>query len=261
MSHSFLAFIDESGDDGLAKFRQAGAEGGSSHWLVLSALVMRQSNSLAAVRWRNEIRSRLEQKPKDLHFVGWNHSQRVEAARCLSQLPVRLVSVMVYKKHVSAETFSGKNQLYFFMARFLVEQLSWLCRDFRRQVPEGNGQLAITFSQRGGMSYPDCRDYLERLKNEETKIHWPVIDVAAVDALAHSRSASLQLADVATSSFAAAMEPDRYGNCELRYALSLKPVTYSRAEQYLGYGVKIFPHEETCALTPQQISFLDVFKK
>jgi hypothetical protein len=37
MPHSFLAFIDESGDDGFGNYREPGKSGGASHWLVLSA--------------------------------------------------------------------------------------------------------------------------------------------------------------------------------------------------------------------------------
>lgn len=38
---SFVAYIDESGDDGLTNFRVAGRRGGSSHWLNVSSTVMR----------------------------------------------------------------------------------------------------------------------------------------------------------------------------------------------------------------------------
>lgn len=94
------------------------------------------------------------------------------------------------------------------------------------------------------MSYPGFRDYLSRLKREETTIHWPVIDIAAVAAQSHSASASLQLADLAASSFACAVEPDRYGNVEQRYALILKERTYARAGRIINYGLKFFPGGE-----------------
>lgn len=55
MSHSFIAYIDESGDDGLARFREPGQQGGASNWLVISACVMRHAHHLSAVAWRDEI--------------------------------------------------------------------------------------------------------------------------------------------------------------------------------------------------------------
>ena len=94
----------------------------------------------------------------------------------------------------------------------------------------------------------------------EMKIHWPVIDIDAVDAQDHKKSASLQLVDAIASSFAAAVEPDFYGNCELRYAEYLKPVTYHRKGNYLSYGVKIVPKHEECDLNEQQSKFIDLFK-
>ena len=136
MAHSFHVYIDESGDDGMANFRQVGSGGGSSHWLA----------------------------------VG--------------------------KNTPNAGTFTNKNQLYFYLTRYLIERVSWLCRDKRRSVQEGNGMAKITFSRRGGLSYDGFRDYLEHLKgNHETQIHWPVIDIQAVDAQDHSRLAALQIAD------------------------------------------------------------------
>ena len=156
-----------------------------------------------------------------------------------------------------------KNQLYFYMTRYLIERLSWLCRDLRPSVPEGDGRVAITFSRRGGMSYDDFRNYLRKLKADtsgDVRIHWPVIDIDAVDAQDHSRNASLQLVDAIASSFAAGVEPDRYGNCEPRYAELLKPVTYHRGSNYLSYGVKIVPKHEDCSLNQQQMNFIEIFK-
>ncbi len=111
------------------------------------------------------------------------------------------------------------------------------------------------------MQYDNFRAYLERLKLEkEVRIHWPVIDINAVTTADHSTSASLQLADAIASAFAAGFEPDRYGNCELRYAQILKPVTYNRRGNYLSYGVKLVPNHDECDLDQQQLNMLEVWK-
>lgn len=257
MTHSFLAFIDESGDDGLGKYREPGKSGGASHWLVLSACIIRKSNSLEAVGWRNEIL-----RGKELHFVNLNHGQRVVAAQCLSEKPVRITSVLAAKKHIRGELYTDKNQLYFYMARYLVERISWLCRDMRPRVPEGNGQVGIVFSRRGGMSYSDFKNYLLKLKNNQNsnvRIHWPVIDIDAVEAQDHSRMAALQLADIAASAFSSAVEYDRYGNCENRYAAVLKPITYKHKGAFIGYGLKFVPNDEDCGLCPKQSRILAEF--
>ena len=264
MAHSFLAFIDESGDDGFKQFRVAGSNGGSSRWLVLSALVFRQTHSLEAVSWRDEISAQMpERKSRDLHFKNLNHGQRVVTVQSLATKPVRVISILAAKEPVPAEVYVEKNQLYFYMTRYLIERVSWLCRDLRPNVPEGDGRVAITFSRRGGMSYTEFQEYLRRLQRDfdgDVRIHWPVVDIDAVKALDHSRNASLQLADAAASAFAASFEPDRYGNCELRYAELLKPVTYHRKRNYLSYGVKLVPRPEDCRLNQQQLRSLAIWK-
>ncbi|MDF1767651.1 DUF3800 domain-containing protein [Maricaulis sp.] len=264
MTHSYVAYIDESGDDGFKRFRKTGANGGSSHWLVLSALLFRKSQSLEAVRWRDEIADRMpERSRRDLHFKDLNHSQRIVAAQTIAQKPVRILSVLAAKQPIPSVIYTEKNQLYFYMTRYLIERLSWLCRDLRTRVPEGDGRVEITFSRRGGMSYPAFQDYLRHLKSRsdnDVKVHWPVIDVGAVRALDHSRNASLQLADIAASSVAAAFEPDRYGNVEPRYAQLLKPVTYNRHGNYLSYGLKLVPRAEECGLNQAQRSNLAIWE-
>ena len=59
---------------------------------------------------------------------------------------------------------------------------------------------------------------------------------------------------------AAAVEPDFYGNCEPRYAESLRPVTYHRKGNYLSYGVKLVPKFEECGLNDQQMKFIDLYR-
>lgn len=264
MTYSYLAFIDESGDDGLEKFREPGARGGSSSWLVLSACLFRQIHNLDAVSWRDEISKKMpEKKSRALHFLELNHNQKVVAAQVIASKPLRAMSVLAAKRPIPKGIYTDKNQLYFYMTRYLIERISWLCRDLRPLVPEGDGRVAITFSRRGGMSYDAFRDYLRRLKDSderEVKIHWPVIDIDGVDAKDHSSSASLQLVDAIASSFAAGLEPNPYGNCERRYAETLKPVTYHRNGNYLSYGVKIVPKPEECGLSEEQQRFVTLFK-
>lgn len=264
MTHSYIAFIDESGDDGLGNYREPGAQGGSSNWLVISCCLMRATRSLEAVSWRDEIKRQMpEKKGRDLHFAHLNHGQRLLACQVLGSKPVKLVSVLAAKRPIPEGIYTAKNQLYFYMTRYLLERVSWLCRDLRPEVPEGDGRVKITFSRRGGMQYGDFRDYLSRMKaadEQDIRIHWPVIDIGAVDARDHSTSATLQLADTAASAFAAAVEPDRYGNCEPRYASILKPVTYQRGGNFLSYGVKFVPKLGDCGLAEHHRRGLAIFE-
>lgn len=259
MSHSFIAYIDESGDDGLKKFRQPG-QGGATHWLVLSACVYRYTNDLDAVRWRDSIAALMpNKKSRDIHFADIGHTQKVAACQTLAALPLRIISVLSNKTMIPECTYKQKNQLYWYIARYLIERISWLCRDMRPDVPQGNGAVKIIFSKRGSMDYQDFQQYLTILKSQQNSIHWPVIDIEAIDAQDHSRRAGLQLADCAASAFSAALEPDRYGNCEMRYAEILKPRVYARKGNYLSYGVKFLPNHEEIALNGQQRKFTDLY--
>jgi hypothetical protein len=184
------------------------------------------------------------------------------AAQCLSEKPIRIITVFASKKLMKTELFRKKNQLYFYLTRYLIERISWFCRDYRSMVKEGNGQVAITFSRRGGMSYENFKSYLYLLKSDQSdaQIHWPAIDIDTVNAQDHSRTAALQLVDIAASSFSAAVEYNRYGHCEDRYAQILKPIVYKRKGSSIGYGLKFVPRLEDCALSPQQEHLIDWYK-
>ena len=161
MQHSFHVYIDESGDDGMGKFRQPGSTGGASNWLIIGACVVRASRDLELVRLRDRIRTecRPDSKRRDIHFKDFNHVQKKRACQLIAGQPIRFASVLGLKNTEAAQVFRQKNQLYFYLTRYLLERVSWLCREKRKDVPEGNGQAKITFSRRGGLSYAGFQDY------------------------------------------------------------------------------------------------------
>ena len=258
--HSFIAYIDESGDDGLKNFRSQ-TSNGSTQWLSISCVVSRMTNDLEFVGWRDAILKQIPKSNKrDIHFRNLPHGQKLMACQNISKLPLRCISVLSNKTYIPDGIYVRKNQLYHYITRYLIERLSWLCRDLRPNVPEGNGLVKIVFSRRGGMDYDDFQAYLETLKKNQTEIHWPVIDINAVDAMDHSKRAGLQIVDCVASGFRMAVDPDEYGNCEGRYAEALKPVVYKRENNYLSYGLKIVPSIEKMNLTQQQVNFLDYYR-
>lgn len=266
MAHSYIAYIDESGDDGLGNYRIPGGAGGASTWLTLSATVCRMSRDLEIVGWRNEIRSKLSERAqkKPLHFKDLNHGQRTMASQVLATKAIRSICIVANKPVIPPGIYTEKNQLYFYLSRYLIERISLLCRDLRRQVQEGDGKVKIIFSRRGGLSYDDFRAYLLRLKNANDpaiQINWAVIDIDGIEAQDHAKKAGLQLADIVASSITAGVEQDFYGNCELRYAQTLKPILYHRRDNYLSYGMKFYPGPERLQLTHQQQQLLSIFQE
>jgi hypothetical protein len=237
---SFVVYIDESGDEGFV-FREDGS--GSSRWFVLSAAVIRRSNDSQMVSCLKSVREVLHKEPKTaLHFVDLKHEQRIPYVRRVGELPIRTVSVLIHKPSIQEpETFqSQKYRLYRYATRMLLERVSWLCRD-QHKPEEGDGIAEIIFSNRSNMSYDDLREYLHRLKERETQIHWPVIDPDRIQSIEHSKRAGLQVADAVASGVHFAVKVNRYGETESGYLNHLSRTLYRYKDRMHGYGVKLWP--------------------
>lgn len=248
MSGSFVAYIDESGDEGFC-FREDG--GGSSRWLVLSALVIRKENDAQVVQVAREARALLSKPDKfPLHFRDLKHDQRVALARLVGQLPSRTVNVLVHKPSIgSPETFQHEAySLYRYASRLLLERVSWLCRDHRR-TGHGDGRVDLIYSNRSAMSYDDLRAYLQKLQamtdSGNVQIDWEVIDPTRVKAVNHDQLAGLQLADAVATSVWYAVTPNRYGDIEDRYLKLMARTVYRHEHRAEGYGFKAWCTDRT----------------
>ncbi|MGD0650331.1 MAG: DUF3800 domain-containing protein [Verrucomicrobiia bacterium] len=246
--HSFRVYVDESGEEGFV-FNADGS--GSSRWLVVSAVVTRTINDEALVRLMEKVRKTLGHPPKHpLHFCKLAHQQRIPYLREIAQASLRTVSVLVCKHTITEpEKFqTQKHLLYRYACRFLLERVSWLCRDNRRK-DEGDGQAEIVFSNRSQMSYDELRKYLRHLKENSDEmrvtVDWSVINPDFVRAVAHEQLAGLQIADAVASSLFAAVNVNRYGDVEDRYAKLLWPTVYRHKGTFLGYGLKFWPDDLT----------------
>lgn len=260
--HSYTVYIDESGDDGLAKFREPGADGGASQILTVCACIIRTSLETDVVSWRDEIKigSRSKTKGRSVHFTDFNHSQRRYACQRIAEKPLRFITVLAHKPSLDHANYNARNRLYFYITRHVVERVSWFCRDMRPKVREGDGRAQIVFSRRGGMSYPDFTAYLRLLKNQDTSIYWPVIDLESIRAQDHSRLAGLQIADCGAKAITDALEPDKFGNVERQYLEILKPQIYSRKNNFFSYGFKILPDSSSVEWTPDQRKSLAIME-
>ena len=244
MAASFTAYIDESGDEG---FVFLPGEKGSSRWLVLSAVVFRKAKDLEAVRVMREVRTLLGKDPKKaLHFREMKHEHRVPYVRALATAPMRTVSVLIHKPSITEpEKFQNEAfRLYRYATRLLVERVSWLCRDTRKDN-EGDGSCELIFSNRSAMSYEDLRKYLRLLKDKpgtDARIDWNAIRPPQVRAVNHDQLAGLQIADAVASSLFFAVNLTQYSEVEDRYFRMLRPTIYRHAKTgELGYGLKFWP--------------------
>ena len=262
MKASFRVYIDESGDEGFV-FHADGS--GSSKWLILSALVTRQETDLETVKLIDQVRSQLGRLPRTpLHFRDLKHEQRIPYVRAIAAAKVRTVSVLIHKPSISEpEKFKAeKYLLYRYASRVLLERVSWLCRDSRKEGA-GNGEADIIFSNRSKMSYDELRNYLHTLKAKSdpfnVTIDWSVINPDTVQAINHEKLMGLQLADAVASSLYYAVNVNRYGDTEPRYQAILHPTFYRYKGTALGYGLKFWPKAPS-DLMPTQ-SHLAVFEE
>ncbi|MDL5030364.1 DUF3800 domain-containing protein [Pelomonas sp. APW6] len=92
MSSSFVAYIDESGDEGFT-FLDDGR--GSSRWFVLSAVVYRRPADLSAVAALKAARATLGWAPKKaFHFCDMRHEHRRVLLNEVAKTPFRTVSIL-----------------------------------------------------------------------------------------------------------------------------------------------------------------------
>jgi hypothetical protein len=245
---SFIAYVDESGDEGFV-FNPDGS--GSSRWFVLSAAVVRLSNDSQMVSCLKEVRNVLGKALKTpLHFVDLKHEQRVPYIRRVGALPVRTVSVMVCKPLIAEpEKFQNtKYLLYRYATRLLLERVSWLSRDHRKSG-EGDGFTEVIFSNRSNMSYENIRDYLRLLQKQaeanplRVQVDPSVIDPERIRAVEHSKLAGLQVADAVASGIHFALKVNRYGETEPSYLSHLKDTLYRHKNEVMGYGLKFWPED------------------
>lgn len=241
--NSYVVYVDESGDEGFS------FERGSSEWFVLSGVITHAATDLETVKLVDVAKSLLK-KPvkKPLHFRKLKHEQRLPFVGLIADAKLKVVNIMVHKKSIrEPEMFRERYRLYYYSVRYLLERVSWYCRDHKDPDGYGDGSANIVFSNRGGMSYCELRDYLSLLKRtsvvRDVRIDWDVLNPEQVQAFSPGKRMGLQIADaVATSSYYALKQSD-YGYIEDRYIRMLKPIIYHHRGQYLGYGLKFWPGE------------------
>ncbi len=251
MSSTFIAFIDESGDEGFQ------LHSGSSEWFVLSAVVMRTANELEQVKLVDVVRDGINQRrqpshripdKKPLHFRDLKHDQRRFYAEHISRASLRTVSVMINKREISnPEKFTPDSGLYFYAVRLLVERASWYCRDHKRRDDAGDGCLKLVFSNRAALDYTELANYLRYLETNRIALDYRaapgVVRPEDLCTYTSGKRMGLQIADAVASSYYSAVEKSSFGFTEESYAKLLLPRAYRHDGQLWGYGIKMVPRE------------------
>lgn len=255
MNPTFIAYIDESGDEGFRFYKQ-----GTPDWFALSAAIVRKTDDLDMVQMMKSVKQVLG-KPikKPLHFKDLKHEQRLLWVDRIAATKLKTISISVHKPSVDEpEAFDQWYRLYYYAVRLLCERVSWYCRDYKTHHDEGDGRVDLIFSNRSNMSYSEMYRYLNRLEVmsvqgwSDIRIQWQLIDTRRMRTYSPGRRAGLQVADAIAGSFFQAVERSKYGFNEDRYARMLKPVVYWYKGRYHGYGIKAFPPEATRLLQARE---------
>ncbi|MCK1756122.1 DUF3800 domain-containing protein [Bradyrhizobium sp. 137] len=274
---SYVAYIDESGDDGVASVRPIDPAG-ASEWFVLSALVVRAEAQRETVWVRDILKQiRLEQR-RTLHFQPLDDWRRTLVCANIATLPVRCFAVISNKTNMhgyrnkkaeATSAIAGRTWFYWWITRLLLERVTDYCE---RRALRDYGEprtVRLEFARRRGLRYAHLRAYLYwlRMQSQAGELYlqrgdlkWSVIDpinqVAAYDS---SERAGLQLSDTIASAFYQSVNgpaPD------YSYALALKPRMARRPDgQIFDYGLKLMPSGYLQRAGLQQRKIFELYKQ
>lgn len=195
---------------------------------MLGAIIVRESYDKTLPQVRDQILARFpEKKKRHLHWVNFNHEQRVVVMDDIAKLRLGVCLALSHKVTIPgtryATTFSQPQYLYNYLVRFLLERLI----PAAQKAAPGNARLKLVFSKKGGTNYQTMAEYLHKLASGADIVkaprhtNWGILDIDGIRVENHTKMAGLQLADCTTSAFFNALEPNRFDNYEPSYARKL----------------------------------------
>lgn len=271
MSYTHVAYVDEAGDEGFGKLRNPNADGGQSQWLLLGALVVRADADRQLPAWRNAILARFpERQTRDLHFRKLNHDQKVVVCQEIAARDVYTCVTLSNKATIPGSRweaqFKKPGYLYNYLTRWLLERVTTFVAADARANNVDNPRLKVVFSRRHNTDYQAMNDYMILMRDGRERlpavrsINWNVFNPEDIVVENHSLWAGLQLADVVTSAVFSAVERNRFGNLEQRYATILSPKVITDADGIaLNVGMAPVPSLAQCQANGEALAFLRSF--
>jgi len=253
---TFVAYVDEAGDEGL-KFGQ-----GSSEWFVLGAAILRRASEMPEIRLVDDVRARLNRgrKPehqhpakKALHFRDLQHEVRKFYAARVAQADLATAVVLIKKcdllPHYQTPTKQKvlRKHLYHSATVALMETVSHYCAESYKPGDMGDGSVDLVFSSRSTLDYDLLKDLIGAVLADPStfyyqgKVGTDIIRPAQVQALMHSKSMGLQIADAVASGYFYAVEASADGFMEDAYVRLLLPRACRHEGQMFGSGAR-FEH-------------------
>lgn len=271
---SYVAYIDESGDDGLARVRPLDADG-ASEWFVLGAVVVPADTNREA-SWTQDILTDLGlSQRRMLHFQPLDRQRQIRTCRAIAKLPVRCFSVVSNKRNMRGHTnpraervsySAGRTYFYWWMTRLLLERITDYCE--RRSLHEYKEPrvVRIEFARRGGLRYSHCQGYLYWLRMQsrtntlylkQGDLKWSVVNpIDEIRVFDPALREGLQIADTVASAFYQAVN----GNPEPANELAPR-MAFDARGSILGYGIKLMPGGYLKNAPAQQRPMFDFYAK
>ncbi|MCL6591965.1 MAG: DUF3800 domain-containing protein [Firmicutes bacterium] len=228
---SYTAYIEEAGDEGLGK---------GSRWFIVGAVIVEKSKDLSVSRCIDEIKQKFRLQPPNapIHWRNIKHASiRRGIIDCLARHEFHISYVVcdTYHDEIINSTLKGSGRLYFYLARILIERISWF-------GAERADSVDLVFANRSNMLYSDLKEYLALLLNDRTcQIKPKVIDLNRISCQNVGQLKLLQVSDICNSSCFNALEFDQYGYYDERFLIGLSDKIYRRKKNLFSYGLKFLP--------------------
>lgn len=285
-SYEYVALIDESGDTGLQNVKPLDP-GGSSEWLIISAVLFRRSNEPDALAWGRELMAETAtRQTREFNFARLRPHRQLKACQIMAGKPMRIFTVASNKKNMrryknpfaEAKSVSlvgrapgfSYDWFYYWMSRILLEKMTdWVYRHsvFETGSPQ---KLKLIFSERKSMRYDELGFYYQTLREHDfagtqwidIPIKFEVLHHDLLDAIPHNARADMNLCDTAASSFFAAVAKyDREKPVYTAPAEAMGKLMARKPKQLhaAGYGVKLMPSPHKARLDPDQAQIFRFF--
>ncbi len=245
MRHGFVAFIDESGQEGGQK------EGGASEFFVMSAVVCRRDGGHTLSKaFRDAVRELGKgpgYHPPKFTKLSSNVNNRHVVFKHLGLAPIRHVSVICHKEQFENDRMLKRHgKLYFFAAQLILERISWACRDSHRERPCHDGRCFIVFSERESLKYERFQEYAKDIKAGRSlyasNAEWAHLDIDSMYSLPFSANCDGLLAvDYVASAIGKAIELNCVGLSDDRPIRQLCRNVYRPKGKCFSNGIKLFP--------------------
>ncbi len=226
----YHAFIDESGDEGVSA--------SSSPWLALGGLIVLEKEIQRSKEFLGSGVAGIyagKKVPAHVHFHKIDsHSRRKALLTMLCGLTFNCIVMTSNKGQFHPDALKGLKcpKLYNYMARYLLERISWYGRDRGQKVN-------VTFASRSEVSWTCFEEYIEKLKEQQTQIKFEYI--GSITNIPANTNSMVQSADWITSGIACGLNPDPFDDVETRYAEILLGKFWKRGGNLWSYGLKVLP--------------------